>query len=66
MALATSETVSHEGRLREQLIEKGMTIIPPSELDLEAFKAAVLKEVSAEFEGKVWPEGLLDQISKIQ
>lgn len=66
MALATSETVSHEDRLRGQLVEKGMTIIPPSELDLDAFQSAVLKAVSAEFEGKVWPKGLLDQISKVQ
>lgn len=66
MALATAETVSHEDRLRAQLVEKGMTIIPPSELDLDAFQSAVLKAVSDEFEGKVWPEGLLDQISKVQ
>jgi tripartite ATP-independent transporter DctP family solute receptor len=66
MALATAETIAHEERLRAQLVEKGMTIIPGSELDIDAFRASVLEAVASEFEGKVWPEGLLDRISKVE
>ncbi|MCT8971382.1 TRAP transporter substrate-binding protein [Microbaculum marinisediminis] len=66
LVLASETAEEYETQLREQLTEKGVTIIPASDLDLDTFRDSVLIEVAKEFEGKVWPEGLLEQISAVQ
>ena len=65
-ALTTDLNLKNEKALIEQLATKGMTIIGPEDgLQLEAFKKSVRAEVRKEFEGKIWPAGLLDKIQAL-
>jgi hypothetical protein len=43
-----------------------MTVIGPEDgLQLDAFKKSVRANVRKEFEGKIWPAGLLDKIETL-
>ena len=66
MAYATEETVADEERIRPMLAEGGMQFVTPDELDLEAFRQSVQEQVAADFEGKIWPEGLLERIGEVE
>lgn len=62
MDIISGLTREFEADIAERLKAKGMIIVPHDELDIEAFKSSVRESVKAQFEGKVWPVGLMDQV----
>ncbi len=60
--VSTDATNELDAKGREILEEAGVTYTEP---DLDAFREA-LKDVYKEYEGKVWPEGLVEQIRNLQ
>ncbi|WP_157961978.1 TRAP transporter substrate-binding protein [Acuticoccus kandeliae] len=60
--VSTDATNELDAKGREILEEAGVTYTEP---DLDAFRDA-LKDVYKEYEGKVWPEGLVEQIRALQ
>lgn len=65
-AHATALTIETADDLLKQLAERGMTVIGSEQgLDLDAFRTSVRQQVMEKFEGKIWPAGLVEQISKI-
>lgn len=62
-AYASDLTIEEEKTLADRLADEGMTVIRPEDgMDMDAFRSAVQGEVEARFEGKVWPEGLADEV----
>ena len=55
-------TIDLEGSLVAELEAKGMNIVRLSEEEHAAFRDAVQAETREEFDGKIWPEGLIDAI----
>lgn len=65
-AVTTNLNVENEKALIKQLAAKGMTVIGLEDgLQLDAFKKSVRANVEKEFEGKIWPAGLLDKIQAL-
>jgi TRAP-type C4-dicarboxylate transport system substrate-binding protein len=62
MDIITALTREFEADIVERLKAKGMIIVPHNELDIKAFKNSVRESVKTQFEGKVWPVGLMDQV----
>jgi tripartite ATP-independent transporter DctP family solute receptor len=62
MDIISGLTREFEADIAERLKAKGMIIVPHDELDIEAFKSSVRESVKAQFEGKIWPVGLMDQV----
>lgn len=59
----TEETKAQEAELASVLADAGMTVIGPEDgLDIEAFRAAVQKEVAATFDGPKWPDDLVERV----
>lgn len=65
MDLLTEATIDFENEVKDKLRAEGMTIVLHEELDIEAFRQSVSAEVAAEFEGNVWPEGLLGRVKNV-
>lgn len=60
---ATNLTIEEEKTLAERLEAEGMTVVTVEDgIDDAAFRSAVQAEVETRFEGKIWPEGLSDQV----
>ncbi|MEQ8323018.1 MAG: TRAP transporter substrate-binding protein [Rhodospirillales bacterium] len=58
----TAETIKFEASLIGDLKAKGMTVVGPEEIDLDAFRAAVRAEVEKRFDGPIWPKGTTQQV----
>lgn len=58
----TNYTIEIEGSLVAKLEAEGMNIVRLSEEEYAAFRDSVQAETRKEFDGKIWPEGLIDTI----
>nr|WP_306268740.1 TRAP transporter substrate-binding protein [Pararhizobium sp. IMCC3301] len=55
-------TIELEESLVSELEAKGMNIVRLSDDELAAFRASVQAETRKEFDGKIWPAGMIDAI----
>ncbi|MGE4283095.1 MAG: TRAP transporter substrate-binding protein [Clostridia bacterium] len=64
-AIYNKKVVEDEGKLFEKFKEKGMTIIPKEEIDIESFKQKITPVVLEELKDKL-PEGGYDKLQTIK
>jgi len=62
MSLITRLTQEFEIDIAERLKSKGMIIVTHEELAIDEFQNAVRESINAQFDGKVWPVGLMEEV----